>query len=429
LEGLEDRQLLSTFTVISTTDTGTGSGTSGDLRYCITQAEKTHTAKSDTITFSSKVFAKPITLGSTLTLNDSNPLTIKGPAGGKVTVSGGDAIQVLQISSGTVTISNLAITHGFSPPGGGGIYIDPNDTVTLTNCTFNDDTAQFDSGGGIANGGTLHLTNCTFNHDSAGAGGGLDNFGTATLTNCTLSNNSAGSFGAGINNDKTLTLISCTLNNNSAFNTGGGINNGGTVTLTDCTMSNNSAGGGGGGAIFCVGTFTLTNCTLSNNSTSGQGGGIESNGGTDTLTNCTLSNNSAAKGGGIDVENGGTTLNLTNTLIAQNTAGTGPDLDATVTTADHNLIGNGTGSAGITNGMDGNKVGGLSSIPVIDPRLGPLQNNGGLTQTLALLADSPAIGAADNSAAIIHLLNNKDQRGVVRQHTSGESIDIGAYET
>jgi len=49
--------------------------------------------------------------------------------------------------------------------------------------------------------------------------------------------------------------------------------------------------------------------------------------------------------------------------------------------------------------------------------------------SLALLADSPAIGAADNSAAIILLLKNKDQRGVVRQHTRGESIDIGAYET
>jgi len=181
LEGLEARHLLSTYTVVLTTDTsGLAAGqmktaTSGDLRYCIAQADAAPAAKSDTIAFSPTVFAKPqiITLNSTLgtlTLNDSHPLTIKGLAGGKVTVSGGDQVGVFIISGGTVAISNLAITHGHAGTGGG-IHI---------------------------NGGTVTLTNCTLNHDTASqtyyGGGGIYNNGRA----CTLSNNSASSYGGGI---------------------------------------------------------------------------------------------------------------------------------------------------------------------------------------------------------------------------------------
>src|SRR5262249_55412387 len=55
----------------------------------------------------------------------------------------------------------------------------------------------------------------------------------------------------------------------------------------------------------------------------------------------------------------------------------------------------------------------------VDPMLGPLQNNGGTTQTMALLAGSPALntGAPDQ-------LGVPDQRGVVR---SG-GVNIGAYQ-
>jgi hypothetical protein len=61
---------------------------------------------------------------------------------------------------------------------------------------------------------------------------------------------------------------------------------------------------------------------------------------------------------------------------------------------------------------------------LIDPRLGPLQNNGGPTQTLALFADSPAIGHANNALAPA-----TDQRGHKRVEEPGEVTDIGAYES
>jgi hypothetical protein len=380
LEALEERCQPTTFTVVLTTDTGGSGGqmvsaTTGDLRYCISQADATHTATHDTIVFSNAVFGTPqtITLDSTLgplVVNDAHRLTIKAAALGRVTVSGGDATEVFDVAGGTVAMRNLVISHGAA------------------------------SGGGINNSGNLTLTDCILDHDEAADGGGINNGGNLTLTDCTLSNDGALA--------------------------GGGINNGGTATLTDCTLSNDLAAGDGGG-IVNGGVLTLTNCTLSNNR-GDLGGGDFGGGGIDnfgkaTLTNCTLSNNSNFSGGGIANSGSGATLNLTNTIVAGNSAPTNPDIDntGTVMTADHNLIGDGSGS-GISNGTNGNQVGGNGNS-VIDPRLGPLANNGGPTQTLALLPGSPALGKADNAAA-----PHTDQRGHVRLDEDGETTDIGAFE-
>jgi hypothetical protein len=400
LEALEERCLPTTFFVMLPTDNGgpggQGFGQFGDLRYCLSQADAAHAATQDTIVFLLPM-QETITLNSALgplVLSDAHPLTIEAAYQGQVTISGGDKTEVFDVAGGTVALRNLVISHGAA-------------------------TGAVSVGGGINNAGNLTMTDCILDYDSAGQGGGLFNTGNVTLTGCTLSNDSADGNGGGIFNEGsgTATLTGCTLSNDSALS-GGGIANGGTVTLTNCTLSNDSAGFGGGG-IANGGTVTLTNCTLSNDSALG-GGGI-ANGGTVTLTNCTLSNDSADGNGGGIVNF--VTLNLTNTIVAGNSAPTGPDIDnrGTVGTADHNLIGDGTGS-GIINGVNGNQVGGNGN-PVIDPRLGPLASNGGPTQTLALLPGSPAHGTADNAAA-----PHTDQRGHVRLDEAGETTDIGAFE-
>jgi hypothetical protein len=92
-----------------------------------------------------------------------------------------------------------------------------------------------------------------------------------------------------------------------------------------------------------------------------------------------------------------------------------------VTTADHDLVGDVGDSTVITN-HGGNVVGG-NGKPLLDPRLGPLQGNGGPTQTLALLPGSPARGHGDNAFA-----PRTDQRGFKRLDTLGELTDIGAFE-
>jgi hypothetical protein len=86
-------------------------------------------------------------------------------------------------------------------------------------------------------------------------------------------------------------------------------------------------------------------------------------------------------------------------------------------------VGDGYGSTGIDNGVNGNIVGDFNGSPLIDAHLGGLGNNGGPTQTMALLPGSPAIGHADNSKAPA-----RDQRGVTRLDTAGETTDIGAFE-
>ena len=66
--------------------------------------------------------------------------------------------------------------------------------------------------------------------------------------------------------------------------------------------------------------------------------------------------------------------------------GTFADIKNTGTlTGSHNLIEDGSGGIGLTDTLTG------------DPDLGPLADNGGPTQTMALLAGSPAIDAGDNN--------------------------------
>jgi hypothetical protein len=239
------------------------------------------------------------------------------------------------------------------------------------------------SGGGIdaSGSGTLTLANSVLSGNLATAGGGLYNStaqsSTAILTNCTLSGNSTATGGAhGGTND-----------------TGGAIRNGGTLTLTDCTLSNNFAYYKGGG-IYNIGTETLTNCTLSGNTAqTGYGGGTF-----------------------------GGTVTLNNTLVAGNTASADPDVAGTVNSSSgFNLIGNGTGMSGITNGTNGNQVG--TSTSPINSLVAVLGNYGGPTQTMALLPGSPALAAG--STALDGGVTT-DQRGDAR--VVNGTVDIGAFE-
>src|SRR5262249_1078521 len=159
----------------------------------------------------------------------------------------------------------------------------------------------------------------------------------------------------------------CTLFGNSARSYGGGILNAGTVTLANCTLSSNSARWGGG--ILNAGTVTLVNCSLDGNAVTYYGGGIYNGSySTATLANCTLSSNSARNGGGgIWIENISRVI-LNNSIVANSPQG-GDISNAGILRGSHNLVEDGSGLTGWLSG---------------DPRLGPLQDNGGPTQTMAL---------------------------------------------
>src|SRR5262249_6816777 len=127
------------------------------------------------------------------------------------------------------------------------------------------------------------------------------------------------------------------------------------------------------------------------------------------------SGNSAIEGGGLYAP---ASTQLTNSIIAENTAGVGPDVRSPfaqgVRSHGHNLI-------GITDGSSGWGSSDLTRAGAspLDPKLAPLGSNGGPTQTMALLPGSPAIDAGDSGAGI-----PTDQRGANR---NGD-VDIGAFE-
>jgi cysteine-rich repeat protein/predicted outer membrane repeat protein len=299
-------------------------------------------------------------------------------------------------------------------------------TIRLRNEKAITAATTIDGGGRVtlSGGGTVRVFAVSWN-----AGLDLRNL---TIADGRIQSPVGGEGGGGIRNDGTLMLTNCTLSGNSAagvgsyLGLGGAIFNGGTLVLANSTLNDNSvagdSGGSGGGIANWGGTAMLTNCTMRGNSTTLFGGGIANYGGcswgtgcwggTVTLTNCTLSGNSATEGGGAIYN--GAYFNGRNTIIANSPSG--GDCSGEITDGGHNLQFPGT-DCGWT-------------IPTLDPRLdrAGLQDNGGPTQTIALLPGSPAINAGDAEVCANPPVNGGDQRGFARPGTGHTECSIGAYE-
>jgi|GEM_PF-958927 len=407
-------------TVMNTNDSGAGS-----LRQAIADV-----CDGGTITFDAVAFAAPgpytINLADTsnneLLVNKS--VTITGPGASVLTVkriSGAvNNFRVFEITSGkTVAISGLTIANGhaagsFPASEGGGIFND-HGTLTLSNCVLSGNTAD-DSGGGLFNNAaaagsaSVTIQNCTFASNTASVGGGaLYNYGDTGTATATISN--------------------------STFNGNG-----------------TTAAGGAGGALdnfsATAGTATLlvTNSTISGNTSNGDAGGLVNNASTGTaaatLTSVTITGNHAdnddnasGDGGGINVLSG--TVTLKNTIVAGNYKGsattTANDIFGSVDPASsYNLIGDAVTSGGLINGANFNIVGnsGAGTITTSTILNTTLANNGGPTQTHALVANSPALEKG-NAFSL-----TTDQRGFARPVNYDsvapiapyDDTDIGAYE-
>jgi hypothetical protein len=367
-----------TLTVTSTADSGPGS-----LRDALAAA-----VPGSTVTFASGL-SGTITLLSTLFLMQD--VTIDGPGASVLTVNGNGLVRVFDVAPGiTVGISGLTIAGGSSLGDfGGGIYNDG--TLALTTCTISGNTAS-PRGGGIYNSlsGTLTLTSSLVSGNSApDAGGGIYNAGTMLVSFSTLSaNGSATADGGAIFNEGTLTVTNSTFSgkNGGASAYGGAIRNESMLTVQESTFADNIALLGG--AIYNAATLLILDSTIAANTAQRDGGGIE---------------------------NLGTGFSARNTIIAGNTAvaGSGPDLNGVLTSLGHNLIGKTSSASGFA----------ATDLLNEDPLLGPLQDNGGPTQTMALLPGSPAIDAGDNMDAPQY-----DQRGPGFLRIVNGSIDIGAFE-
>jgi hypothetical protein len=303
--------------------------------------------------------------------------------------------------------------------------------VNATNSSFDNNTAS----GAIGSNGTgvrvlsnsghaiFNATNCTFNGNSGTGGGenrgqGLQLFTTTTAAaSCiagfervTVNGNSGNGPGVGIHAQANggaleITARNSTISNNTGATNGGGINTTNvdssrnsplTINFTNSTISGNSAAAGGGLYVEqpTVGTVTAN------------------------LNFVTVANNSAsAGGGGLFVSTAGA-INLKNSIVADNTAPSGPNLSGTITSQNYNHIENPSGASFAAMAND---------VVAGDPALGPLANNGGVTLT-HFPRGGPAVNAIPNGINDCGLVIGRDQRGPTFDRPRGGACEKGSVE-
>jgi hypothetical protein len=356
--------------------------------------------------------------------------------GGLVTLDGQETTRILYLDSGydqigpRLTVQHLRFVNGFAPAGGedtaqggGAIYRDGG-SLTVVDCEFENNRApspgQDIAGGAIyafgggdtrisdsvftgnmaSNGGAIGslngdvmIANSVFqgnrasgyggNPGNGGCGGAVYQDGRdelSTLCGVTIANNEAGAIGGGyfrVSNDNsgTMQVARSTVNRNTVTpvdegNAGGMYLQGLSLTVSDSTISRNRAFYNGGMWIHTCDAW-LTNVTIAENTASGSnGGGLWLSGPpTGELLNCTIANNHSTAEDQIAGAIFGAGLSIRNSIISGNTAMWVPGCNETHSDGGGNI-----------QWPDGALC--VNSPAIADPMLGPLQNNGGATETM-----------------------------------------------
>jgi CSLREA domain-containing protein len=252
-----------------------------------------------------------------------------------------------------------------------------------------------------------------------------DGFGFLELQKMTITGGDAGAEeGGGVRAAEELDLFGVRLRDNRAFAGGGAfvegrlIMGGTTVSGNIATGATNRVGGDGGGLLI-AGDAEIANSTISGNEvlrTSDRGAGIA------LASEATLEaefvtiadNQSAAHAQAAVAGSAQTTATFVNSLLAN--APTADCLTSLPVVPRAFNPGNNLSSDATCEFTEG-----AGDLVGVDPKLGPLRNNGGPTDTHALLRGSPALNAGTFVGR-----PPSDQRGVKRPQ--GSAVDIGAYE-
>ncbi len=375
----------------------------------------------------------------------------------------GSEFRILEVAeTGTLTLQDVTLERGFlsedapNTSRGGGIY--NLGTVTLNRSSVSENEA-FDAGG-IYNGGTMRLNDSDVSENIAAGevAGGIENIGTLIVeSGSTVSGNTADLAIGGLLNSGEATVSDSFIRGNYAVSSTGALFSSGKMTIRDTVIENNSDDGN---TFSNAGEMELTDVTYRDNTdaisnsffgenagvmtisgsiiTDNFRGGLE-NSSEMTLVNSTVSGNgdtgvvnetfsnrpeatltvlySTVANNTVGVDNQSGTVSLEGSIVADNDftdpsdAGEGQNCRGNVSSEGYNLDTDGTCNLGQETDLSNVKA-----------QLGPLQDNGGPTFTLALQEDSPAIDAIPTDVCSV----DTDQRGVSRPQ--GEACDIGAFE-
>ncbi len=398
-----------TMPVLNCNDDGIGS-----LRKVIQVAES-----GDTIDLSALACSTiTLTTGAIHITALQSDLILRGPGADQLAIDGGlnsrHYNRVLNhLGTGTLTIQGLTIANAryevaTTALGGGCIFSTGNVSLhssTVSGCAV---VAENVFGGGIYAQGNVTLVNSTVTGNVArstiignGKGGGIFALGAITLLYSSITNNQS-----------TNAQVPPTSRGGGIF----AVQQLGNLGITNSTISGNQAGSGAGLYINDSPTHTasISNSTISGNAATVRAGGVYSRG-VLALSNSTIAFNSGPGDGAGMVASG--SVQMQSSMIATNRSSTWVASDL-------------AGPAAFT-GSDNLIVAATTTVPVPAgtltecPKLGPLADNGALTQTHALLhnagAVSPAIDHGNNSASF-----SVDQRGFAR--VAVMTTDIGAYE-
>ncbi|MEX0642439.1 MAG: choice-of-anchor Q domain-containing protein [Pirellulales bacterium] len=422
------------------------------------------------------VFAPALTEGGPATislvlgqLEIGRRMVVEGPGAELLTIDAQQNSRVFSVNDYDidnqveVTISGLTLTGGRDEGGGGGIHT--NERLTVADSVVTGNVAEW--GGGIYNAeqGVLrvvrsHITGNAADvlEDGFGEGGGFYNWGgSAKFVETTISGNTAPR-GGGVSNANfgDTTVESSTISGNIVgFVGGGAITDSGALTIRSSTISGNQAGIGGGVYVFTAFflTTTISNSTISGNVASSGGGGVYVTEGHTFVGFCTITENVSDDELGSGIATSGlpnANIELYSSIVAANfdPGGSGQENrydifsgnnSNTLTSLGYNIV-------GLVDDPDPFQQLGDQIIGDDDPLLGPLADNGGPTQSHALLAGSPAIDAGYPLAEAgidagfpleesdIDSVPEFDQRGPAFSRVrngdaaAGAVIDIGACE-
>ena len=338
-------------------------------------------------------------------------------------------------------IKGITLQNSVADSIGGACFIDYT-AVTFDSVEFLNNSAPYAGGAIYNNDGYVYIQNSFFKGNSSLLGGAIYSvgYGELNVSSSVFTANEAESGGAIYLASYFSYIYTSTFDNNKA-NAG----NGGAICvlgeypslyLYESTLSNNFCEKNGGA--ICLedvvgegGNFDMTKTTISNNASNANGGGIYLTNGNHNIVQSTITLNTASNnGGGVSVISGN--VYLEGSVIAKNTAAVSndifKDINASTYSRNYNFIGEyNIQELGLSCECMRADLVGTATSP-LDPVLGTLQDNGGLTWTHEPLIGSPLIDVIPSAYYPVGQGNDFDQRGAPFKRLEDAGSDIGAVE-